>query len=372
MKSNTLATMLAPFAILANKHAMSPVYKALEVAPDMIRGCSPWGILEVAIEIGTNETFWIDAAPFIGVIKTLPAKEIEFSQTGSTLTWRCGDATGKLALLAKLDIPIFEFEDPGNNPNVDKIFPQALQLGSLSASRDVGLSSAGVSGVALTCKPFEEDPTGEIYTVYIASSDNVTMSVSSTLIAGASDWPETIVISTEAAAMLAMILGKSSESNGAHLIMQEKQVIAYANDYRLMIRLAPPMKHNIRDLSLNYTHENIVAKLPSEAVKRFVARATALAEAKTHTHVTLSASNGRLLLSFAEGTITSDEQYELTDLTITDDYPDVRLDALRLARALAHADQIALDALDKGVITLFSSDDPEFSYLINGAQEKGA
>jgi hypothetical protein len=372
MKSNTLATLLAPFAVLANKHAMSPIYKALEIGPDTIRGCSPWGILEVSAEIGTTEMFWIDAGPFIGMIKTLPAEEVTFEQTTSTLTWSCGDATGKLALLSKLEMPTYEFEDPGTDPNIDAGFPEALTLGSLSASRDMGLSSAGTSGVALTCIPVEEDPNGETFTIYVTSSDNITMSVSSILIAGASSWPETIVIATEAATLLNTILRMSAGSSGAHLIIEEKTIIAYANDFRLMIRSAPPMKHNILDISLNYEHEAIVTKLPSGPVKSFVARATALAEAKSHTHVTLSAVSGGLLLAFEEGTITSNEQYAISDLEVPDDFPDVRLDALRLARALGHADMIAFDALKKGVITLFASkEEPAFSYLINGAQNKG-
>ncbi len=367
--------MLAPFAVLANRHAMSPVYKALEVSADTIRGCAPWGILEVDIEIGTKETFWVDAAHFVGVIKTLPASEVTFTQSGSTLNWECGSAQGKLALLGKLDIPTHDWEPPEGKENVDGVFPEALQLGSLSASRDIGMSSAGVSGVALTWMPSEEDPNGEYGTIYITSSDNITMSVCSTMLQGATHWPANIVIGTEAAAMLAMILRTSASSSGAWIDIQEKMIIAYANDFRLMVRAAPPMKHNILELSLNFTHDEIVTDLPSDVVKRFIARAAALAEAKAHTHVKFAAASGGIQLSFAEGTIMSDEQYQIADLTLPDDFPEIRLDASRLARALSSADKLALDALSKGVLTIFTEggkNKPEFSYLINGAQEKGA
>ena len=375
MKSTDLAVIISPFAALANKHAMSPIYNTLEISADTIRGCAPWGVLEVDAEIGTKETFWVNSLHFVGVIKTLPAGEVVFSQTGTTLSWECGNAQGKLGLLPKLEIPNYEWEGPATEkPNIDNKFPEALTLGSLSASRDIGMSSAGVTGVALTWLPAEEDPNGTHGTVYIASSDNVTMSVSSTEIVGAMHWPENIVINTEAAGMLSTILRMSAGSSGAFLDIQEKIIIAYANDFRLMIRSAPPMKHDILMMTQEYPREEIVMDLPSDVVKRFVARASALAEAKNHTHVRFAASSGGLRLSFAEGALMSDEQYNIAELVLPNEFPEVRLDASRLARALGHADKLALDAFSRGVLTLFTGEGvkPEFSYLINGAQEKGA
>lgn len=363
MKSTDLANILAPFAILANKHAMSATYKTLEVAVDTIRGCSPWGVLEVDAEIGTKETFWIETAQLIGVVKTLPAAEITFKQSGSTLSWKCENEKGELALLGKLDIPTYEWEDLGNANNVPKEFPDALQLGSLSASRDMGLSSAGVSGVALTWMDGA---------LVIASSDNTTISVCSTPIDGKDYWPVNIVISTEAAQMLSMILQRSagSKDKKAQLDIQEKVIIAYADDYRLMIRSAPPMKRDIYELSLDYISDNIKARLPRDAVKQFIARATVLSEAKAHAHVKMLAENGTIALSFEEGASTSSAQYALADLAnVPENFPEVRLDAMRLARALAHADMIALDTLDKGVIRIFG-EKPDFSYLVNGTKEK--
>ena len=95
MKSTDLAVIISPFAALANKHAMSPIYNTLEISADTIRGCAPWGVLEVDAEIGTKETFWVNSLHFVGVIKTLPAGEVVFSQTGTTLSWECGNAQGK-------------------------------------------------------------------------------------------------------------------------------------------------------------------------------------------------------------------------------------------------------------------------------------
>jgi len=351
---------------------MSPVYKALEVTPDTVRGCSPWGILEVDVKIGTKETFWVDALQFVGVLKTLPAGDVTFTQSGSTLSWSCQRAQGKLALLGKLDIPTQEWEKL-EEKNIDADFLAALQLGSLSASRDIGMSSAGVTGVAIT---YMQEPLDD-RNIFIASSDNVTMSIASTLVVGEAHWPDTIVIGAEAASMLGTVLGTSARSSGAILDIQEKAIFAYADGgrYRLMVRAALPMQHNILELSLNYPKEEIVTALPSDVVKRFVARAATLAEAKAHTHVKIAAASGGLRLSFAEGTVMSDEDYQIADLVLKENFPEVKLDASRLARALGYADMLALDAFDKGVLTLFTSKErkgPEFSYLINGAQEKGA
>ena len=371
MKSTDLAIWLAPFAVLANRHAMSPIYKALEIMPDKIRGCSPWGILEVDLKIGVNGKFWVNAEQFVGVIKTLPSGEVTFIQTGSTLSWACGKAEGKLALLGALEIPTHEWgERPAEN-NVDADFPIALQLGSLSATRDIGMSSVGVAGVALTYLPEEQDAFGNIF---VASSDNITMSVASMLIEGAEHWPASIIIGADASAMLASILNTSAKSTGAAIDIQEKTIVAWADNYRLMIRAAPPMQRDILEMAAQFTHEESTIPLPSDAVKRFIARAGALAEAKAHTAVKLTVGEGGFRLSFAEGTIISNEDYVIADFSLAGDFPEIRLDAARLARALGSADMLAFDAFDRGVLTLFKKegDGPDFAYLINGAQEKGA
>lgn len=384
MKSSELAAALAPFAILANKHAMSPTYKALEIGPDCIRGCSPWGILELDIEIGTSETFWVDAAQLIGVVKTLSG-EIAFTVAGTTLTWECGSAKGKLSLPTKIEIPEADWEGVAamNDTNVEASMPEALSLGSLSASRDMGLSSNGVAGVSLHWGPLEEGV--EVGTLFIVSSDAVTMSVASVEMIGALHWPENIVIATEAAAMLSMVLrakprkedkkDKDEPEPGAYLDIQEKTIVAAGGDYRLMIRSAPPFKHNVLELTKNFPHDEVTADLPKDGVKQFIARATTLAEARAHTFVRMNAINGKLLLAFSEDTTTTEEEYILDGFVVPKDFPEVRLDASRFARALGYVDKIAFDALDRSVITLFASGEDrklEFAYLINGAQEKAA
>lgn len=375
MKSSELAAALAPFAILANKHAMSPTYKALEIGPDCIRGCSPWGILELDIEIGTSETFWVDAAQLIGVVKTLSG-EIAFTVAGTTLTWECGSAKGKLSLLTKIEIPEADWDGIMaiiDTPNVEAPMPEALSLGSLSASRDMGLSSNGVAGVSLHWGPLEEGV--EVGTLFVVSSDAVTMSVASIEMIGALHWPENIVIATEAAAMLSMVLRASAASSGAYLDIQEKTIVAAGGDYRLMIRSAPTFKHNVLELTKNFPHDEVTADLPKDGVKQFIARATTLAEARAHTFVRMNAINGKLLLAFSEDTTTTEEEYILDGFVVPKDFPEVRLDASRFARALGYVDKIAFDALDRSVITLFAAGEDrklEFAYLINGAQEKAA
>lgn len=375
MKSTELAKALAPFAALANKHAMSPIYKALEISADTIRGCAPWGILEVSIDIGTKNTFWVDANQFIGIVKTLPADEFTFELSNTTLSWQSGRAKGKLALLSALDIPQADWEGllaHWIEPNAFPDFATAVQLGGLSASRDAGMSSAGVSGVAFTWIPDpNNDPGGDMY---ITSSDNVTMSLCLTRIEGLANWPSNVVINTEAAAMLVTILKMAPTKVGAFLDFTDKSVTVAAGDFRLMVRNAPPMKHDLLELCSHYTHETVVAELPKESVKRFVARATALAEAKAHTHVTLSVQDGAMALAFSEGGAQADEHYLAEGLGADTSMPDVHLDATRLARALSYTDHIAFDDIGRSVITLFNiaGKSPEFSYLINGSQDKSA
>jgi len=389
MKSTELAKILAPFGLLANKHAMSLVYKTLEITADTIRGCAPWGILEVSAEIGIKDTVYIDATQFVNMVKTLPVAEITFEQTATTLSWECrsetASAEGKFALLGKVDIPTHDWEATATEKaNTAAEFIEALQLGALCARRDISMASSGVNGVSLTWE--EADDKTHEGLVYITSSDNITMSVATTVIDGAAHWPSNIVINTDAATMLGTILSipakqegskdDAKPTTGAFLDIQEKCIIAYTGDlnFRLMVRATQPFQHDILALTKEFPREEITTKMPTDTVKRFIARATGAAEAKAHTQVGIMASSKGLRLSFSEGTVASAEDYKLTDLTLPDDFPVIRLDALKLARALGHADMLALDAFDRGVLSLFTSKGraPEFAYLINGAKEKGA
>ena len=360
MKSSDLADILSPFSQLANKHALSNIYKTLEVAPDSIRGCAPWGILTAFVDLDIAEPFWIDAASFIAVIKSLPNDDLSLSIKSGGLHWECGSAEGKLALVGKTEIPDADWAILGKRLyNPDKAFIQALELGSLSCGPE-SMSSAGVYGVII-----HKTDDG----LFIESSDNVTMAYCDAgLHERMAEWPEKTTLKPDAMAMLVNILKQKSEKP-PRLDIQEGAIYARAGAFRLLLRPSTPLKHDILALCLNYAAREAAAKVPAESLARFVRRSAALAESKQHTFVKLKATDGALALSFAEGSATTDEYYLAKDIEGIPELPEIRLDAVRMARALTQADRMALDHIENGVLVFFC-EKPAFSYLICGTQEK--
>jgi hypothetical protein len=351
-----LAACLAPFAQLANKHALSDVYKCIEVQPQLVRGCSQYGVLEASLSIGIPETIWIDALIFTSVLKSLPDKEeVVFVLKSGALEWECGMATGKLAIMAAQKIPLI---DPASLPKdapwtPTESFIDALELGALACG-SVGMASAGVYGVVLDNRA----------DFRIVSSDNVTVA-SCRVSDRVATFPERITLSPDAAAMLDTIL--NNDAKEAKLSIGENIVYCVNKAFRLLLRPIPAVKHDLRALTDNYASADSVAEIPRERLVAFIKRSAALSENKGQTYVTLAAAEGALSLSFAEGAASSDEYYLVKDLAVPT-LPEIKLDAGRVARVLSHANEIVLDHIERKVL-IFRGMNPPFLYMVAGRSE---
>jgi hypothetical protein len=356
MQSNDLAAILAPFALMANRHALSAVYKTLEISPTGIRGCSPYGILEADAALDIPETIWIDAASFIGIVKSLPKDEIKLSIKSNALIWECGLADGKLGLSQKMEIPETDFSILKKKLwEPSKEFSEGLALGSLSCGPQ-SMASAGVFGAEFVMKDG----------ITLVSSDSVTMSACKIADERPKSWPERITLIPDALELLISCL-KIKAAKPAKLDMQANAIYLSNGALRLMLRPAPALKQDILGLCENYASRDAISELPGDRIKAFVSRATSLAESKQHTYVSIRIVDETMLLSFAEGAASSDEYYLSKDLAGFPDLPEIHLDALRVARALSHCDKLALDHVERGVI-IFFNENPNFSYLISGKQ----
>lgn len=373
MISAHLADILSPFAQLSNKHALSSMYKCMEVGPKLIRACSAFGILEASISIGMPERIWIDAIMFQSVIKSLPEKEeVEFELKGGALHWTCGMADGKLALMGAQTLPEIDLSSIESDGGTEierpwlptKDFVDALELGGLSCG-SAGMASAGVYGIALDNR---DD-------LRIISSDNIT--VSSCIVGEkVAAFPDMTVLSPDAVAMLLAVIdgNVSKPGNGkehcAEIFIESTAVYCVNKAFRLFLRPIAALQHDLRALTGNYGAAEVITDLPRDALGSFIKRAAALAESKQRTYITLSAASGALSLSFMEGAAASDEYYLAADLNVPE-LPSVKLDGARVARALAHVDQLVLDHVDRGVIVLRGKE-PPFSYMISARQESKA
>lgn len=360
MKSTELAAILTPFAALINKHALSDVYKTLEIGPKLIRACAPWGIMEADVDLGCTSTFYVDATTFIGVIKSLPSQEIALAVSNNTLTWKCGNkSSGNIGIRPPITIPDAAdwsiFDKPLYNPSKSDTGISGIGLGALACG-SMGMGQAGLYGVA-----FDFTPEG----IVISSSDDTTIAVAKVSNQTRNRWPKRFALLPEATVLLDMIIKQPGKNN--KIEFQEKVIYVRGGGFRLMLKSAPLLKQDLVMLANNYTTREDHVELPREGINAFIRRASALAETKDHTHVTLRGTKGDdgtgLTLSFAEG-VASAEEIRLVGLQR--DIASIKLDAGRLAKALAHTDEIAFDHIDRGILLLYGKN---FDYLICGIHE---
>lgn len=360
MKAPALADLLGPFAMLTNRNALTTLYKTLVISPTAIRAYSPWGALEADLELGNKKTIFVDAAQFIGVMKSLPSRDLELTIKGTALEWQCGSADGRLALVAGIESPEIDFGILRKklwSPN--KAFVEALELGALSCGPE-SMSSAGAYGALLR---FDEDR------LVIASSDSITISVVVVDYEYHADWPASFTLKPEAIDMLAEVLRHDAGTAKPNRIHFEKQTMyARAGDYRLMLKAAPPLKQDIIGMADNYVAHEVTTPIPEKQITAFIKRVTALTESKAHAYITMSIDKGRLLFSFSEGSSDARDMYKMADgLDVAADLPDIRLDASRMARVLAHASTLVLDHIDRDILVFHGDkDNPQFEYYICG------
>lgn len=354
MKSGALAATLGPFSALAVKNASANMYKTLEVSPDTIKGCGLWGVLEADVTLGNTETFWVDTAHFIGLIKSLPNDEIDFELTDKTLQWTCGNAQGKLALRGPIDLPVVtwtELEDAWQ-PGPNTVY--AIELGSLSMG-PADMASQGIYGIA-----FDNVKSG----LYVTSTDDVTMA-NCRLSDQKPDWPFRTTLLPAAADMLCSVLKQTGGEPRMNIV--DSSVYASAGGFRLLLKGAQHLKFDILTQCAPYSDRQMVVKLDADRVNAFLKRANTLSEATGSTLVTFAAAADAIALSFAEGIVASDEFFPVDGLGAPNDLPDIKLDSAKVARVLAHTNLVAIDHIERGVLSFFS-DGHKFEYLIMGVK----
>lgn len=349
MKAADLARALAPFKLLASRAAMQPQHRSLQITPEVVRGASSFGLLEQRLALGNTEEFCVDAATFLAVVDSLPGSgEVELTAVNNVVHWRCGQAKGKLAQVAVEAMPTIPERRRRRGWKVPAEFARNLSLGALSCHTPA-LSAVGMYGVVIRQRPDGCD---------ICASDDTTVSASQWQheIAGA---PATMTFIPDAIDLLAQVIDR----DGQGVIECEDDGLWYRDDNRrCLIRQVPPLSKDIGEVRDKYRAEAVPVELPKEPVRAFIRRATALAESKRHTYVDFGVVEGRLMLAFEEGTAQAEEYYLVDDPNLPDLEP-VKLNALRVARALGHASYIALDYAKQGVVVL-RHDDPDFTYLV--------
>ncbi len=360
MKSGELVTALAPFALIANKHALSPAYRSIALSAKLVRGCSSYALVELDIDMPFDKPpdadVYVDAESFIAVIKSLPDEEVKLSLTSGVIAWECSAAKGRLATAVVTDSPTLTRDTSGDIPyEPTDAFYQALDLGAMACT-NVALTSAGLHGVVIDNR----------HDLAVIASDNISVSAAfcGATIAKA---PDLMTFTPDALELLRCCIMYGNDV--CQLTFNEKECNVVTGPMRASIKQVPPLKHDLRAIVAAYSGADVISPIPRDRIAAFLKRAAAIAEAKRMAVVTLGGSDGRLTLSFEEGSASSEEYYLVEDVKIPDIAP-LMIESARLARALAHIDHVVLDHADRSVLVLrnipASDDDVLFSYLLVG------
>jgi hypothetical protein len=351
MKVAQLQGLLAPFKTLSNPKSLATKNKALYLSPTLVRGCSSYGILEAGVELAlpAGEECFVDAQTFLSVLASLPdGGTLELALQAGALCWQAGSAKGKLAVLDVQDMPVIEGEPEFDIAyEVTAEFIKALDCGALSCN-DESLANVGMYGVVINNIDFPS----------IGTSDNTTISFCPFGDEVLEQFPESICLPPKGTNILSSIVRKEG------IIWFGDETFNYADEnYRFLMRSIPPLKHDIRGMVERFCGGDIIVPIPPDRVQAFIRRATALAETKKSTYVSLGAAEGHLFLSFSEGVSESDEFYLIDEMELPD-MPAVRLDANKLARALSEAQEVVMDFMDKKVVVLTNTK-TFFQYIIS-------
>lgn len=350
MKSNDLVAALAPFTLLSNRNALATAYRCLEISPSRISGAASYAALDVLAELGITDTFFVEAASFIAIAKSLPDdQEVVLGVEDGALRWECGSASGQLALAEVEEMPRNKNRKWGAKPfKPSAEFMESLELGGMSCGGD-SMASAGLFGVAIT----NSDGRNHVY-----SSDNVTISTATS--------EEPFVASTDALTLSpeAIKLIQAVAADGARMEYDDNTIYYADSDTRLMVKTISPIKEGVLAAAGRFPAGKMQVDLPSERIASFVKRATALTEDKKGARVNVGVHKSSLMLSFADALASSEEHLLVSGLKAADRRI-VSLDASRLVRAMQHASKLDLSYLDQSVLVLVNPE-TDFRYIISG------
>lgn len=347
MLSNELNKSLAPFYNIASARALAPHYRALELTPNCVKARSSFGMLEMYIDIGIKETVFVDAMAFLSIVASLPSRtDLKLTTKGDVLQWNCGPARGKLALMNVKDPPEIP-EVWGEPAKTTKDFAHVLERGALSCDNEA-LGAKGLFGVELHNKDG----------LTVCSTDSVTLSHCS-IPRRVVGLPEKATLHPSGIELLASVM-----NNDGNLTFADTDVLYQDDTVLCYMRQIPPLRESIVNMIDQWEGEEVISPIPRDRIAAFIKRANALTESKRQTRVLVSGAQESLILSFEEGTATSDEYVIAEELPPFPDLEPVPLSASKVARALSYIDSVIMDHIERKVLIFKGG---HFRYLISGS-----
>jgi hypothetical protein len=341
---------------VANPRALSVNYRVLAVDHEHIRAAAPFGVMRVILDLGIDGEHCVDAADFLGVLRTAPEQPFTVAVKDNALHWQCGKARGHLSVF-EAQVPLPDYR--GDLAPLIPDFGRGLELGASACGQSAVLRSAGLEGVQLY------NERGNLYAV---ASDG--MVVSSCCLGPAlpmlhPDGQSVVTLKPQAAALLAE-LAQQGHSDGMFLGADDTSLYFIAQGVDFHIYQLAPLPLNFADKLAPFTGAKQAVPLLHETVKAFLRRAEMLAEVRREAMVELSVTKGRTTLAFREATGSTEEYYDIVSDGPGVTVQPVRIEARRIMRALEDASHLVFDYAKQNILILRG--DNEFIFAIYGRE----
>lgn len=369
MKAPGLYKRVRLFSQLTNKLAPVEQYRALGISPETgIRGCALFGAMRLGIDLGLDREVFVDADDFVQILRSLPDQEFQAAANASVLRWECGTARGHLALIApeRCTIPLPEPVEA--SALVGPQFARGLELGALSCGLLL-VRTLDLEGVQLRNR-------GEDCWAY--ASDSYTLSAGRLGAALPLADGQILTFKREAVDLLVALAHSEEDAAAADDPPRQPEILFGCSERAIycvtgggveaQVNQVAPLRHDVAQLLEPFLAQRVQVPLNRQAVASFLRRAEVLAETQQRALVEIGIDHGRTVLRFDEAS-GSTEEYYLVEGQPVADVASVRLEAHRMAKALANADRLVFDYADRSVLVLRGHGD-DFIFGICGKPDE--
>jgi hypothetical protein len=403
MKAPELYDRIQLIAKLADHRALSLRYRVAAVTHDSIRACAPYGVLECMIELGIKDEIFISAEALVNQLRHCADQEFTIEIKNNALYYYCGSATGRLALLDTVTVPIPQFD--GDMAPLNEQFGERLERAAIACEAPAStLRSVGLDGIQITNR------NGSAYGY---ASDNTVLSACR--LGSALPINGTITLKPEAVELLVAVTQRLAKAApalaGRHdpgsnraaeqeaLLGAELQAqvatgkLSFAEAARqvtpagtvqealfgsdastvfcllpptmaLQLNQFPPLQYDIGERLQKFLGETTTMPLQRETVSEFLKRADGFPD-KQHALIEVNLDRGAVRLAFTDTPGATTEHYRLSDAPDISTRP-VRIEARRLARALTYTSHLVFDYAEQNILVLRGPG--EFVFVISGRQ----
>ena len=346
-----LQTALEPIRLACEKKSVVPDFRYLQINPDNMVIIGSMASVKVYINLGFDHAFSIDAQTFCGVISFLvPEARVIFDLKYGVLTWKSGNARGKLATLEPKNLA-FDFNmQPKDWPHESLVSPNMFGslaiMGAVSGNNNM-LAGGSFCGVVVY-------PDGPM--TRVVSTDNATLA----LAWGALETPCDVPIYLHPSSL--PLIAAMAKREG-RFFFNQKAVAFKGSGVSVFVNQITEPKFDFLQVAEKYANGNMSAKINKDALLLYTKRVAELSERSNRAIVSLTVTKTGITLKFSEGTIENEEDFDVATLEDLPSNMELRIGADNLANALARCDEVILDFVDRNVLVFQGTN---FQYIVSG------